>query len=127
MICPCEVATKSVIPALRALVSKELVSNGLKQDEIATLLGISQSAISKYSRQVRGRALEIENVVELKPIINEITLLLTDENASRVEILRKFCAACGLIRKKGLMCELCRRSDASLETEQCVFCMSLVP
>lgn len=127
MLCPCEVATKSVIPALRALVSRELAGNGLKQDEIAVLLGVSQSAVSKYGRQVRGRALEIEGVAEIKPIISEIASMLANGESSRVEIVQRFCAACGIVRSKGLMCGLCRRTDVALEAEKCGFCMTFVP
>jgi hypothetical protein len=63
-------------------------------------------------------------VVEIKPIISEITFLLMNGASSRVVIMTKFCAACIVVRKKGLMCELCKRSNSRLRGEECVFCMS---
>ncbi|MCK5562646.1 transcriptional regulator, partial [Candidatus Bathyarchaeota archaeon] len=60
---PCEVAVKSVVPAIRAGLAKELVqTHKLRQIDIANLLGITQTAVSKYTRDVRGRVVQIENV-----------------------------------------------------------------
>src|SRR5260370_23081970 len=60
LIIPCEVASKSVIPALRALVARELIEEyGLKQEQVATKLGETQAAVNKYQHQSRRRAGEL--------------------------------------------------------------------
>ena len=55
-------AVKSVVPAIRALLAKELMETfGINQTEAANLLGITQTAVSKYIHNVRGSRIEIEN------------------------------------------------------------------
>ncbi len=125
MIIPCEVATKSVIPALRALVAKELTQNQkLKQNDVANLLGITQAAVSKYNRHVRGRVIEIEKIDGIQPIILDIVQLLTSNNAPRNAIVTKFCLACQLIREKKVLCHLCEKTDPTIDCNECLVCTS---
>ena len=124
MIIPCEVAAKSVVPAIRALVAIELTRTyELKQNDVANLLGVTQTAVSKYIRRVRGSVIAIEDVKEIQPVVKKITVSLTSGNASRYELLRNFCKACKIIRQKRLMCELCKRSDPLIDVEGCSFCL----
>lgn len=123
MILPCEVAVKSVIPAIRALMANELVEeHGLKQDQVAEILGVSQSAVSKYSRKVRGYAIRLDDVGEVQPLINEMIILLKNRTYQRTEFLKLFCRTCLAIRKTSLMCEFCQKSDPKIKIEECGFC-----
>lgn len=44
-----------VLPSLRAVMARRLLENGFSQKETGELLGLSQSAISHYKRDARGR------------------------------------------------------------------------
>jgi len=127
MILPCETASIIIIPALRAYVARELVvTHELKQDEVAEILGITQSAVSKYASRVRGNILKIEDVQEAKPMLAElVTLAVSDKKFSRNYFLQKFCDTCKTIRKTGLMCPLCKKANASISVEECSFCMQV--
>lgn len=123
MLLPCEIAVKSLVPAIRSLIARELVqSYGLKQKDVARLLGVTQTAVSKYTRHVRGTVLKIEEVEEVQPMIKEIVVSLANGRMSRYELAAKFCVACETIRRKGLMCELCKRTDPSIDIQQCFVC-----
>jgi predicted transcriptional regulator len=124
MIIPCEVAVKSVIPAVRALLAKELVEkHDMRQGQVAEILGVSQSAISKYTKRVRGHVIKIEDVEEIRtPIDNMITLLIERKNR-RTDFLRLFCQTCTILRKNGLMCQLCQKSDSTIAIEECGICL----
>lgn len=125
MLIPCEVAVRSVVPAIRCAIAKELIQRyGLKQKEVAGLLGITQTAVSKYVGNVRGCVLKIEGVDEIQSMIVEIAVSLANGGLSRVELVGRFCVACEIIRRRGLMCNLCRRYDPSIDIEQCSFCSS---
>lgn len=125
LIIPCEVAVKSVIPAVKALLAKELVENyGMKQSEVAKILGISQSAVSKYQANVRGHVIEIEDVDEIRTQIVRMTSLLTEKKNQRTEFLKLFCQACTIIREKGLMCQFCQKSDPTIKIEECGLCLA---
>jgi len=121
---PCEVAVKSVIPALRAYVAKELKqSYGLKQTDIAKLLGITQTAVSKYSTHTRGTVLQVENLNEIQVIVKEMCTSLANGNMQRTELINRLCTACKIIRQKRLMCKLCERSDPRVNIQQCLVCV----
>jgi uncharacterized protein len=55
MLLPSEIESKSLIPAVRAILAKDLVkAKGLKEEEVAKLLGITQAAVSNYLRLKRN-------------------------------------------------------------------------
>ncbi|PIU59288.1 hypothetical protein COS86_05035 [Candidatus Bathyarchaeota archaeon CG07_land_8_20_14_0_80_47_9] len=125
MIAPCEVAVKSVVPAVKALMTKELVEKyGLKQDRVAEILGISQSAVSKYTRQVRGYVIKIDNIDEVQPLIDEMIGMLVSGSCQRMELLRFFCRTCMTIRKTGLMCQFCQKTESRVQIRECSFCIT---
>lgn len=120
---PCEIAAKSVVPAIRALLAKELTKNyGMKQKEAADLLGITQTAVSKYTHDVRGRILIIEKHEEVKTQIKKTAASLANGNIARWELALQICTTCKLIREKRLMCELCKRADPALDIKKCELC-----
>lgn len=124
MIVPCEIAVKSVIPAVKALIAKELVEKrGLKQDEAAEILGVSQSAVSKYTRKVRGYVIKVDDIEEIKPLIDEMIGILVSGTYQRGEFLRCFCQTCMLIRKTSRMCQFCQKADQKIKIEECGFCL----
>jgi len=125
MLLPCEVAVKSLIPALRSAIARELIQScGLKQNNVASLLGVTQTAVSKYTRHIRGVVLKVEDVEEIQPTLKEIVVSLANGRMSKYELVAKLCVACEIVRRKGLMCELCKRSDPSIDTRQCLICHS---
>ena len=125
LILPCEIAVKSVIPAIKATLTKGLVeTHHLKQNQVAEILGISQSAVSKYTRHVRGHVIKIDKVEEIQPLINRMMSLLVNGNPKRADFLRLFCQTCTEIRKKGLMCQFCQKTDPKIKMEECRFCVN---
>jgi len=125
MLLPCEVAVRSLVPAIRSAIARELTQTyGLKQNDVARLLGVTQTAVSKYTRHVRGIVLKVEEVEEIQPTLKEIVVSLANGRMSKYELVAKFCIACEIIRGKGLMCELCKLSDPSIEVQQCFVCHS---
>jgi predicted transcriptional regulator len=124
MLMPCEVAVKSVVPSIRSAIAQELTETyGLKQKEVANLLGVTQTAVSKYTRHVRGTVIEIEEIEEVQPIVKETVVLLAKGSISRYELAGRFCKICAIIRRKRLLCELCKRSDPSIDIQKCFVCM----
>lgn len=119
---------RSVVPAVKALMAKELVEqHGLKQDHVAQVLGISQSAVSKYSRKVRGSVIEADKLEEVQPLIKNMTVMLMDGGHQRAEFLQLFCMACVTIRSSGIVCRFCKKSDPKIKIEQCGFCFRMSP
>ena len=115
---------KSVLPAIKALMAKELVEqHGFKQDQVAEILGISQSAVSKYSRKIRGYVIKVDDIQEISPLIKGMIILLLNRTHQRKELMRLFCETCVAIRRTSLMCVFCEKSDPKIQIQDCRFCI----
>jgi len=125
MLMPCEVAVKSVVPSIRAFVATELTqSYNMKQNDVAELLGITQTAVSKYTRQVRGAVLKIDQTEEIQSMMKKIASQLANGDIRRQDLVVKFCEVCKTVRKEGIMCHLCKRSDPTINVKTCLVCKS---
>ena len=123
MLLPCEVAVKSVIPAIRSAIARELTeSYGLKQKKVAELLGVTQTAVSKYTSHCRGAIFEVTEVEGVQPILKKTVLLLAKGEIDKYELAEKLCLVCGIIRRSGLMCILCKVSDPNIDNSKCIVC-----
>lgn len=122
LIIPCEIASKSVIPALRAMVARELIEEyGLKQEQVAMRLGVTQAAVSKYQHQVRGEAVQLEAAPEVQVMSKEIASMLS-KSPDAISVSKKLCQACTDIRALGLMCQTCHKVDPEWDVEHCTIC-----
>jgi predicted transcriptional regulator len=117
---PCEELVRYVLPALRgALVTYMYVEKRMKQVDIAKLMGVSQSAVSRYVNMERGlyRKL-VEEVPGIKGLLEEaVTRLEKGEEVS-------LCDLCSRMREEGLLdkaiqvVEELKRSRSGRETAQ---------
>jgi predicted transcriptional regulator len=125
MLLPCEVGVRTVLPAVKALMARTIVEkHGLKEQQAADILGLSQSAVSRYINKGRGNLMSIENVPEVQKLIEEMTHSILYEPQKKQEILTLFCATCKTIRRKGLLCLLCKSKMNETWAESCTFCIS---
>lgn len=114
---------KSVIPAIRSAIARELTqSYGLKQKDVAKLLGITQTAISKYTKHTRGAVLEVEKVTHTQAVLKETVESLANGQIDKYQLTAKLCQICEIIRQKGFMCKLCKLSDPNIDNQQCIIC-----
>ena len=66
MLLPAEIESKTLIPALRAILAKNLAENhDVREDEISKMLGVTQAAISNYIRGTRGDPELIKKYLQL--------------------------------------------------------------
>ena len=111
-----------MIPALRAMVARELIEEyGLKQEQVAVRLGVTQAAVSKYRHQVRGEAVQLDSAAEVQTISKAIASMLS-QSPDPIAVSQKLCQACTDIRALGLMCETCHKVDPQWDVEHCTIC-----
>ena len=96
----CEIASKTLIPSLRALIAVTLIEKyNMTQVEVAKKLGITQPAISYYMHHKRGRkALDIlKNNDKIRKLVEEtVDKIYSETNQRAVRDL--FCSLCMKIR-----------------------------
>jgi uncharacterized protein len=96
--------------------------HGLNELQTAQLLGLSQSAVSRYVSKERGNLLAIENSTEILALIEQMVNSLIKEPNNKKEILDLFCQVCTTVREKGLMCPFCQKEMSKEWVEKCLFC-----
>jgi len=122
---PCEVAVKCVLPVVRAMIARELMaSHGLRQVEAAKLLGVSQPAISLYCRNIRGKAIDLENDTDVKRLVTDMSELLMKGGSSHRDLIVMYCRVCRTIRAKGLLCKLHKTFDPLVDVDKCTLCVA---
>jgi predicted transcriptional regulator len=123
MILPEELASKSVIPAIRALVVKRLVEeHGMTQQEAARLLGVTQPAVSKYLHEKRGAAIKLTGIKEIDQATGEIAQLVSTKKVPQVEVMSRIEAACDYVRRNRYMCDLHKKLEPTMDVNACHVC-----
>ena len=126
MILPCEVGVKTVLPAVKAVMARSIVEkHGLNEKQTADILGLSQSAVSRYVGRERGNLLDLEGTAEVVNLIDQMATHLIERPDNKTEFLKLFCQTCQTIREKGLMCTHCQKEMTTAWAEKCSFCKGL--
>ena len=102
----------------RSIVEK----HGLNEKQTADLLGLSQSAVSRYVGRERGNLIDIEGATEVVTLIEQMVIHLIKQPDNKKALLRLFCKTCQVIREEGLMCNHCRKEMPQSWAENCFFC-----
>lgn len=121
---PSELEAMVVIPALRAMLARELLDSGaMSQTEVGALLGITQSAVSNYVKGIRARGVAY---METPFVRQRIAALAVGVNGSptRAEVARGLAELTLYIRRNRLMCELHREIDQGIDVDECHICES---
>ncbi len=126
MLLPSEIESKLLIPAVRAILSKELViEKGLKEEEVARMLGITQAAVSNYLRGTRGDNELISKLMSLSEIMNMIKEIGDDLSTNRAytaKTLSKFIALCNYMRYSLIICDAHHSLERNIDEKVCEQC-----
>lgn len=92
---PCETIVWHVLPVIRKELTKNLVTHhGFTQRKIATRLGISDAAVSRYLSGKRGN-IDISNKRILKEINNSATAIA---KGNKKTVIQETCRICSLLK-----------------------------
>jgi predicted transcriptional regulator len=116
----CEVVVGEVLPALRALITNELMKNyDLTQQEVANKLRLTQPAISQYRKYLRGEKVkELQKNKKLMAIVKKFSNDIASGKISSDDTMRKILEISHLIVNKKIVsyekifqenvpCEIC--------------------
>jgi hypothetical protein len=104
----CEVVVSSILPAMRSLLTKELLTTyHLTQKQTADLLGLTQPAISQYIIETRASKIKLlEKQPEIMKMIEDLAYSIVNKNIKHKEIQLRFCEICKSIRQSRIICRL---------------------
>lgn len=127
----CEVVVRYLLPMMRAMVARELYeSYGMKQEDAAKKLGLTQAAVSYYLSGRRGKiarkyASMFKEMPSVKNAVKEIARLIAKENCSVQESVKAICTLCASLRLSQELCKL--HSDTTLcNTQGCDVCSRIL-
>lgn len=126
MLLPSEIEAKSILPALRAILACKLLNRyDCKEGDIARALGITQAAVSNYSRCTRGDRRIISRITsihELMFMINDIAADLARSKTYTPYTMSKFIEICNFIRSSLIICEVHRCIESNIDEKICEEC-----
>lgn len=130
MLLPSEIESKSLIPAIRAILSKRLIREyDLKEEAVAKLLGITQAAVSNYIRGIRGDislVTKLENNPEVMKMINDISKDLSTNKAYLPSTMTKFIQLCNYMRYTFIICDVHHSIESNIDKSICKQCEILL-
>jgi len=125
---PSEIESKTLIPAVRAIIAKKLASEHvLKEDVIAKILGVTQAAVSNYVRGTRGDTQLVEKlsgVPEVMRMIDDITKDVVANNTFGASSMAKYIALFNYIRQSLLICDVHHALEKDIDEGVCKTCES---
>src|SRR3989442_7585388 len=93
------------------MIARELIEGyGLKQEQVAMKLGVTQAAVSKYRHQVRGEAVELEAAEEGHKMSSDLVASIARHSRS-FDVSQEFCQSCTDNPALSLMCVTCCRVE----------------
>ena len=130
MLLPAEIESKTLIPALRAILAKKLaLDHNIREDEISKMLGVTQAAISNYIRGTRGdpnliaKLMEEEQVAKL---IDELCDNLATDMAYTPASLSRFIGLCNYIKSSLLICDIHHNLESNIDEQVCKECENML-
>jgi len=126
MLLPSEIESKSLIPAIRAILSKKLIHDyNLKEETVAKLLGITQAAVSNYIRGTRGDLVlvaKLENNFEVMKMVSDIAKDLSLNKAYSPSAMTKFIQLCNFMRYTFIICDVHHSIESNIDKSICEHC-----
>ena len=130
MLLPAEIETKTLIPALRAILAKKLMDMyNIQEEDISKMLGVTQAAISNYIRGTRGNPELITKLLSIKEVsdmIDEIASNLSNNMAYTPASLSKFIGLCNYIKSSLLICDIHHNLETNIDEAVCKECENML-
>ncbi len=118
---PCQITQWYLLPAISAEMVKELKKNGIKQAEIARLLGVTPAAVSQYVKGKRGKRVGLPQ--EILKRISSTAKRISSRGITEDELSREICELCITARRSRTMCEF--HQKLGFADKNCTLCTAV--
>ena len=130
MLLPAEIESKTLIPALRAIIAKKLAEDhNIREEEISKMLGVTQAAVSNYIRGTRGDPSLIAKLLgqeHVAKMIDDLCDGLSTDMAYTPTSLSKFIGLCNYIKSSLFICEIHHNLESNIDEEVCKECENML-
>lgn len=130
LLLPAEIESKTLIPALRAILAKKLAADHkIREDEISKMLGVTQAAVSNYIRGTRGDPQLIQKLLaeeQVSKMVDELTDSLSSDMAYTPSNLSKFIGLCNYIKSSLLICDIHHNLETDIDEKVCKECENML-
>lgn len=101
----CETMALYVVPAVRAMIARDLIEgHRMTQKEAAKRLGMTQPAVSQYKKHLRGtRTKTLEKDGTIEKMVTRISGLLAKNEIGPEEAATEICGICRYVRENKLV------------------------
>ncbi|RLG81131.1 MAG: transcriptional regulator [Thermoprotei archaeon] len=117
-----ELAARYVLPSIRRLLVEELWNNGLSVREIAGILGISYSLVSRYLRGERGSSMDFTEDSTVRESIKGIAFKAMSGEADRYIVEEELVKLTLHIFASRKLCKYHKRLEPGIDIEKCRIC-----
>ncbi|WP_048147922.1 transcriptional regulator [Palaeococcus ferrophilus] len=120
-----EVASRYIYPSIRRRLVEILRERGLKQMEIAELLHITQSAVSRYLKMDRGALIDLSAFPDVDGEVKALAERIIKERPGEYEIHSSIVKLSLEFLGKGYACTFHSRIDPEINPAECRVCIEL--
>jgi predicted transcriptional regulator len=125
---PCVIVVKYLLPAIRMLITKELIEkHNMRKIEASEKMELTPAAITQYFKGERGTTLanEIAQSKEAMKMISKLAEDIAREDATPENVIEKLCEICATIRYERVICKLHQEDLPTLKECKCTTCYPL--
>lgn len=128
MYTPFEVIVKSILPAIRSILVRELSQTyGYKQIDIAKALHITQASVSYYISQSRGKY--IDEIYKYPDVMNKIKTLakkIVNDKPSKEEVIKDLNEIVIYFITREYICDFHRVLEPNMDIDECKVCEAII-
>lgn len=122
----CVTVVKYVLPAMRVLITNELMEKyDLRKIDVAERMSLTPAAVTQYSKGIRGSTCveEISGSKEIMKKISELSKVIAVDEANFETVMDNMCEVCRLIRSEKLICKLHTDEFSESILDDCNVCL----
>ena len=126
MLTPYEVAVRTVIPAIRSMIVKELyMKYNMKQKDIARLLDLTQAVVSYYLSDNRGKVIDLSDFEDVIYLVREKARIIFEKKPDPKTITSMVLEITKYFISRGYLCRFHRELEPDVNPECCGLCKEL--
>jgi uncharacterized protein len=126
MLLPAEIEAKSLIPAIRSILTQKLNKDySFKEEDIAKVLGVTQAAVSNYMRGTRGDTQLVAKLASHSEVMSMVEDIARDVAANKAyspSTMAKFVQLCNYMRYTFIICDVHHSIESNIDEKICEQC-----